>query len=124
MKVFITGATGYIGSALTRALLARGYSVRALVRDPARAAFLADWGVDTVEGDLGRKAALAALCEGAEAGFHLAGYVKASGPASAYDEANVAGARNVFEAALDAGVRRVVFTSSAGVLGPALDGSP
>jgi len=124
MKAFVTGATGYIGSALTEALAARGYEVKALVRNRARAAFLEDRGVRIVEGDLADEASLDSLCEGAEAGFHLAGYVKASGAPGAYDEVNVEGARRLFEAALRAGTGKLVFTSSAGVLGPTLNGVP
>lgn len=124
MKVFVTGATGYIGSALALSLLDAGHEVAALARNRDRGTFLETRGARVVVGDLGDVASLSALCEGAEAGFHLAGWVKASGSPAEYEEANVAGARRVFEAALRAGVRKVVFTSSAGVLGPALDGDP
>lgn len=124
MRVFVTGATGYIGSALALSLLEEGHEVRALARNPDRGSFLEARGARVVPGDLGDPASLDRLCEGTEAGFHLAGWVKASGSPADYEEANVAGARRVFEAALRAGVRRVVFTSSAGVLGPALDGKP
>ena len=124
MKVFVTGATGYIGSALALSLLEAGHEVAALARSRDRGAFLEARGARIVQGDLGDQESLDRLCEGTEAGFHLAGWVKASGSPSDYEEANVAGARRVFEAALRAGVRRVVFTSSAGVLGPALDGEP
>lgn len=124
MKIFVTGATGYIGSALALSLREAGHEVSALARNPARGAFLEARGARVVRGDLGNETSLDRLCEGAEAGFHLAGWVKASGSPADYEEANVAGARRVFEAALRAGVRRVVFTSSAGVLGPALDGEP
>ncbi|HOX13481.1 MAG TPA: NAD-dependent epimerase/dehydratase family protein [Spirochaetia bacterium] len=124
MRIFITGATGYIGSALALSLLEEGHEVAALARNPDRGGFLAARGARVVRGDLGDEGSLDRLCEGAEAGFHLAGWVKASGSPADYEEANVAGARRAFEAAVRAGVRRVVFTSSAGVLGPALDGSP
>lgn len=124
MKVFVTGGSGYIGSALIRALLDRGDEVQALVRSRARGAFLETWGARLVEGDLRNEASLDLLCEGAAAGFHLAGYVKASGSPADYDEANVEGSRRVFDAAARAGTRRVVFTSSAGVLGPTPDGLP
>ncbi len=124
MKVFVTGATGYIGSALALSLLEAGHEVAALARSRDRGAFLEARGARVVPGDLGDEGSLARLCEGAEAGFHLAGWVKASGSPEDYEEANVAGSRRVFEAAARAGTRRVVFTSSAGVLGPALDGKP
>lgn len=124
MKVFVTGATGYIGSALALSLLEAGFEVAALARSRERGAFLAARGVRVFPGDLGDEESLDRLCEGTGAGFHLAGRVKASGSPADYEEANVAGARRVFEAALRAGTRRVVFTSSAGVLGPALDGEP
>ncbi len=124
MRVFVTGATGYIGSALALSLRKAGHEVAVLARSRDRGAFLEARGARVIPGDLGDPASLDRLCEGTEAGFHLAGWVKASGSPSDYEEANVAGARRVFEAAVRAGVRRVVFTSSAGVLGPALDGDP
>lgn len=103
----ITGATGFVGSAVLAEALAQGHQVRALVRrdQPPRA------GVEWVRGDLGDTAALAALAAGADAVIHVAGLTNTPDPAE-FDIANVTGTANVLAAMTGAGVRRLVFVSS------------
>jgi nucleoside-diphosphate-sugar epimerase len=111
----ITGATGFVGSAVLNAALAEGHEVRALARrDQA-----ARGGVKWVRGDLADTAALAVLCEGADAVVHVAGLTNAPDPA-AFDIANAAGTANVIAAMNGAGVRRLVFVSSLAAREPAL----
>ena len=103
----ITGATGFVGSAVLAEALAQGHQVRALARrdQPPRA------GVEWVRGDLGDTAALAALVAGADAVIHVAGLTNTPDPAE-FDVANVTGTANVLAAMTGAGVRRLVFVSS------------
>ena len=116
MRYAMTGATGFVGGALARRLREEGHEVVALVRDPARATALADLGVDVLPGDLGDPAALDRLCTGVDGLFHLAGWYKLGmRDGSAGDHVNVVGTRNVLEAALRNGVRRVVYTSTLAV---------
>lgn len=76
MQVAITGATGFIGQQLCRSLIAQGFSVRALVRAPTRAAALAGAGVELVPGDLATGAAIQQLLSGSTAVIHCAGSVR------------------------------------------------
>ena len=99
-RAAVTGGTGLIGAALIDLLLAQGWSVAALARDPSRLKRADD--VSVVRGDLASEEALAALTEGADAVFHLAG-VTHSREAAAYRAANVDGAANVAKAAAAAG---------------------
>ncbi len=111
MKVAITGATGHVGANVVRALLAEGWSVRALVRQDVRA--LEGLNVERVQGDVLEADSLRALFDGAELAFHLAGHITLDprGAARAF-EVNVEGTRRVTQACLDAGVRRLVHFSS------------
>ncbi len=111
----ITGATGFVGSAVLDAALAEGHQVRALARreQTARA------GVEWVRGDLGDTAALAALVEGADAVIHVAGLTNTPDPA-AFEPANVTGTVNVIAAMKQAGARRLVFVSSLSARMPGL----
>lgn len=113
--IAITGATGFVGSAVLNAALAEGHQVRALARrdQPARA------GVAWVRGDLGDAAALAALVEGADAVIHVAGLTNTPDPA-AFEAANVTGTANVIAAMKQAGARRLVFVSSLSARKPEL----
>ncbi len=116
MRYAMTGATGFVGGALARRLREEGHEVVALVRDTARATSLADLGVDLLPGDLDDHAALDRLCTGVDGLFHLAGWYKLGmRDGSAGDRVNVVGTRNVLEAALRNGVRRVVYTSTLAV---------
>jgi nucleoside-diphosphate-sugar epimerase len=116
MRYALTGATGFVGGALAGQLRAAGHDVTALVRDPSRAARLADLGVELVEGDLDDVAALDRLCAGADGLFHVAGWYKlGQRDPSPGVRVNVEGTRNALAAAQRAGVARVVYTSTLAV---------
>ena len=111
----ITGATGFVGSAVLDAALAQGHQVRALARrdQTARA------GVEWVRGDLDDAAALAALVAGADAVIHVAGLTNTPDPAE-FEAANVTGTANVIVAMKGASVKRLVFVSSLSARMPGL----
>ena len=111
----LTGATGFVGQALLDRAAAAGIAVRALARRPPAAR----QGVEWIAGDLDDRAALAALLAGAEAVVHIAGAVNAPDPAS-FEAANVTGTLGVIEAALAAGVQRLVHVSSLSAREPKL----
>jgi dihydroflavonol-4-reductase len=116
MRYAVTGATGFLGSVLTRQLREGGHDVVALVRDPARATVLRDAGVELVPGDLADAAALDRLCTGADGLFHVAGWYKVGSrtPEEGH-RVNVEGTRASLEAARRNGVRRVAYTSTLAV---------
>ena len=117
MTTLITGATGFVGSHLTRLLVARGERVRVLTRDssakPNSYDALAGISVERAHGDLRDAASLRAAVQGAEVVFHVAADYRlwASDSAEIYSS-NVEGTRNLLEAARQAGVRRFVYTST------------
>lgn len=120
MDVFLTGGTGFIGGEVARQLRERGDTVRALVRDPARAGRLSELGCDLVVGDLSDEAALTAACSGADAVVHGAALYEVGVPAdrrSALVDTNVGGTERVLGAALSAGVRKAVYVSTVAVFG-------
>jgi nucleoside-diphosphate-sugar epimerase len=115
VKAFVTGATGFVGGRLAARLRERGDEVVALVRDPAKAGRLRELGCTIVEGDLSSRDALAAAMEGCDAVFHVAAIYRNGVPRSKRDElfaANVTGTENALDAAVDAGVGRIVYVSS------------
>jgi uncharacterized protein YbjT (DUF2867 family) len=110
--VAVTGATGFLGRHLVRALAADGWSVRMLAR---RDIVCEDWvGLEpeVVIGGLSSAKALARLCDGAEVVVHVAGLIKAASRA-AFDRVNVDGARAVAEQAKAAGARMIMISSLA-----------
>lgn len=118
--LLVTGATGFVGSAVVAHLHEQGYAVRAVVRDPSRADVLPD-GVERVAADLADADSLARAMDGCEGVFHLAAAVGMPGPEAR--ELNVGGTRRVVEAVRRAGVRRLVHTStSAAICVPDPDG--
>jgi dihydroflavonol-4-reductase len=125
MKVFVTGATGFIGASLVRVLLNEGYTVKALVRPDSDRRNLAGLDIELCEGDLRDRASLAKGLEGCTTLYHAAADYRlwTRKPADMY-EINVGGTRNILEAALKRGLARVVYTSSVGTLGNPGNGDP
>jgi nucleoside-diphosphate-sugar epimerase len=126
MKYLITGATGYIGTQLTKRLVAEGNTVHALYRSESKVDELrALPNVILKKGDLLDKPSLHAAVQGCDAVFHVAAFAKPwdKDPRIFYHY-NLDGAVNVFEAAQQEGVKRVVFTSTAGTMNPSEPGKP
>jgi nucleoside-diphosphate-sugar epimerase len=120
MKAFVTGGTGFIGSRLVRRLRERGDDVVALVRSPAKASELREQGVEVVEGDLSSEQAIRDGVRGCDAVFHVAAVYKVGIPASQREamwDSNVRGTERVLDAAIEAGVPRIVYVSTVGVFG-------
>ena len=120
MRVLVTGATGFTGGHLARALLRDGHRVAALVRPPSlgRAAGLQAAGAELRPGDLQDPESVVRAVEGCDAVYHIAATYREAGQSdSAYRHVNVEGSRHVLEAARAAGVRRVVHCSTGGVHG-------
>src|SRR2546423_5690157 len=113
MRALVTGATGKVGHATARTLLAEGHEVRALVRDPERAAEMVPQGAELVRGDVTDPASVARAAEGREVVFNAMGLPEQwlADPA-AFQRVNVDGTRTVVEAARAAGATRLVHTST------------
>jgi dihydroflavonol-4-reductase len=125
MKVLLTGATGFVGSELARALLARGESVRCLSRASSRRDNLEGLDVEIAVGDLTDRPSLDRAIVGCDTLFHCAADYRlfAHDPRELY-ASNVQGTDNMLAAAADANVSRVVYTSTVGALGLRGDGVP
>jgi nucleoside-diphosphate-sugar epimerase len=118
VRVALTGASGYTGGRLLRALRARGDEVAALVRSASTTEELRSSGARLVEGDLGDTGAIERLVEGADGVLHVAAVYRTAGhPDAYYREVNVNGTVRLLEAAATARVRRFVHTSTVGVHG-------
>jgi dihydroflavonol-4-reductase len=125
MKTLITGASGFVGSAVLRQLIIAGHSVRALVRTKSDRRNLVGLDVEIVTGDLTDRGSLDRALVGCSTLFHVAADYRlwVPHPQEIY-ETNVTGTRNIMLAAANAGVTRIVYTSSVATLGLTLDGSP
>jgi dihydroflavonol-4-reductase len=124
-KTLLTGATGFVGSAVARALNRAGFPVRTLVRRGSPRAHLGDLELEFVEGDLRDADSVGRAVDGVRYVFHVAADHRlwARDPREIFT-ANVDGTRNLMQAALRAGVERVVYTSSVATLGLRPDGTP
>lgn len=125
MKALVTGATGFVGSAVVRRLLAENWAVRALARPGSDRRNLEGLDIEVAAGDLTDPASLTAACAGCTAVYHVAADYRlwVPKPAEIY-HANVDGTRAILGAAQAAGVQRVVYTSSVATLGIPGDGTP
>jgi nucleoside-diphosphate-sugar epimerase len=120
MRAFITGATGFLGRAGARLLRARGDEVVALVRSPQRAGDLAEIGCESRAGDLSSTDLLRSAMAGCDSVLHLAAIYKVGIPKSereAMYESNVRGTERTLDAAIDAGIGRIVYVSTVNAFG-------
>jgi dihydroflavonol-4-reductase len=123
--ILVTGATGFVGSAVLRKLIAKGHKARALVRPASDRRNLQGLDVELVEGDLMRPETLAPALAGCRGLFHVAAdYRLWTRAPEAMFRANVEGTRAIMLAARDAGVDRIVYTSSVATLGRLPSGEP
>jgi dihydroflavonol-4-reductase len=125
MKTLVTGGTGFLGANVVRALLQRGVEVRALVRPRSDTRNLDNLDVELVAGDLRDRGSLEAALEGCDGVYHVAAMYAlwARHPQEIYDS-NVTGTINILEAAGQAGVQKIVYTSSVATIGLPTDGTP
>ena len=125
MKALVTGATGFVGAAVARALKNAGWQVRVLARSGSNRGNLEQLAVEVAEGDLADVRQLERALEGCDALFHVAADYRlgARDPRPLY-LTNVEGTRNILNAARTAGVARIVYTSSVATIGIPADGSP
>ena len=125
MTSLVTGANGFVGAAVVRALVGRGETVRALVREGSDTLNLDDLPVEIVRGDIRDPGSLREASSGCATVFHVAADYRLWVPdeESMY-ATNVGGSVNVLESAAAAGVERMVYTSSVAVLGIRPDKSP
>jgi dihydroflavonol-4-reductase len=122
--VLVTGASGFVGSAVARKLADRGFSVRVLVRSTSPRTNLADFPHEVFEGDMRDEASMTRAASGARYLFHVAADYRlwARDPDEIVRN-NLEGTRATMQAALNAKVERVVYTSSVATLKP-IDGRP
>lgn len=125
MKAFVTGATGFIGASIVRELLKDGHQVKVLVRNGSDTTNLNGLKVEVMQGDLHDQHHLEQGMTGHDWLFHAAADYRLWCPKpEAMYHANVNGTCTILQAALEAGVKRVVYTSSVGTLGNPGDGTP
>lgn len=118
MKIFITGATGYIGQQLALKLAEKGHELHALIRNPAKGEIIKHSRILTFKGDLLNPDSIARAMESCELVFHIGAYAAIDPNPKIYYDVNVKGTQNVFEEALKSGIKKVVYTSTGGIFGP------
>jgi dihydroflavonol-4-reductase len=125
MKALVTGATGFVGAAVARALIKEGWQVRALARKGSDRRNVQQLALEVVEGDLHDTLSLEKAVANCDALFHVAADYRlgAFDPRQLY-QTNVEGTRNILQAASRAGVGRIVYTSSVATVGIPTDGTP
>lgn len=125
MKNLVTGASGFLGSAVVLALLEAGEQVRVLVRPSSERGNIDGLDVEVCTGDLCDAASLVEACRNCDRLFHVAADYRlwVRDPNELY-QSNVDGTRNIMRAALECGVARVIYTSSVATLGIRRDGVP
>lgn len=119
MKIMITGATGYIGHKLAMEAAARGFTVHILVRNVQSAFLPIHPNIIPFRGDVTDKETVMHSMQGCEMVMHSAAITKLwDKDSSIFYKVNVDGTRNVLDAALETGIQKFIFTSSAAVIGP------
>lgn len=114
MTIAVTGATGFVGRHICRELVGRGYTVRALARDPAKASRVLPESTAIVTGDIHDDAAVAEAVDGAFACVHLIGIIREAGSGQSFERMHVGATQQIVEACEAAGVKRFVHMSALG----------
>ncbi|KIG15466.1 NAD(P)H steroid dehydrogenase-like protein in alkane synthesis cluster [Enhygromyxa salina] len=114
MTVLVTGAGGFLGKSIARALLDRNIATRSLCR--GEYPWLREWGVDVRQGDIADPQAVANAVQGCEAVFHVAARVDIWGPYAQFYATNTQGTLNVIEACRAHGVGKLIYTSTPSVV--------
>jgi nucleoside-diphosphate-sugar epimerase len=120
VRAFLTGGTGFLGGHVARLLRERGDEVVALVRSPSKSRGLEALGCELTDGSLGTPASIEEGIRGCDAVFHVAAVYKVGIPRSEHPamyDANVRGTERVLDAAVAAGVERIVYVSTIGAFG-------
>jgi dihydroflavonol-4-reductase len=117
MQILVTGSTGFLGAHLCRALLNQGHKVRAFHRPSSSLRLIEDLELEHALGDLTLPETIFPAMEGIDAVFHIAAWMGSHDQPGKQYTVTVEGTRNILQAAEKAGVRRVVYTSSAAALG-------
>ena len=124
MKIFVSGATGFIGSRLALRLANQGHQVHALYRDESKTSVIQHPNITLYKGDILDYNSLAAAMEGCQQIYHAAAFAKVWHKDSSFIyRLNIEGTMNIVRAGIHAGVKRIVCTSTAGVLGPSAAGN-
>ena len=125
MRTLITGASGFVGSAVLRLLIEEGHDVCALIRPNSNRLNLTGLNIELVEGDLTDINSLHKAVKNQDNLFHVAADYRfwVPDPKSIY-QVNVDGTRNLTRCAVEAGIKRIVYTSSVATLGFNVDGTP
>lgn len=121
-RIFITGGTGFIGQKLARSLADEGNEVIALVRSKNKAKDLEHDRIYHVQGDLFSNEALEEGMEGCDEVYHLAAFASVWAKDNTFERINIDGTLNILNIAKKQGVKKTLVTSTAGVIGPAIDG--
>jgi nucleoside-diphosphate-sugar epimerase len=122
MKIFITGATGYLGNLLAVTLAKNGNQVNALVRDPDNAHNLDHSNIKLFKGDITDIESIKNAMDGCQQVFHLAAFARMwAKPSEIFYQVNVDGTRNVLQAAVEKNILKLVYTSSTAVFGVSLN---
>src|SRR2546429_211627 len=125
MKVLVTGATGFVGAAVVRRLLAAGMEVRVLIRPDSDLRNLGGLKVEQAHGDLRDRDSLRRALSGCRQLYHVAAhYALWAKTPSIFYEVNVTGTRVLLETARELGTERIVYTSTIGAIGLPADGGP
>ena len=124
MKVLITGATGFVGSAILRLLIRKGFDIQVLVRAGANRNNLENYNIKIIEGDLRNTESLKIAVDSCELVFHVAADYRiwVPDPKNMFN-INIDGTRNLLNAAKNEGVKKIVYTSSVATLGTNKDGT-
>lgn len=118
MRALVTGGTGFVGGSIVRHLLKRGHGVRVLARPSSRTEGVEQQGVEIARGDILERASITAALDGCDTLFHAAAIYELWTPDnSALTRTEVEGTRNALEAAIEAGVSNVVYTSTGACVG-------